>query len=120
MQRLNARHSIHAGILAVAVCVSSACVDPNVRDIVSPGNYCTVQIILVMKDRSGRPSGDVIGSLAEAAKVDLTFLRNAGTDSYVFSLGAVGSEDSCMHGVERLRTDSRLQSVEMDARRQGN
>jgi len=79
---------------------------------------CSLQIIVVMSPPgTQRPAASVVASLARSAKVGLTFLRDAGTGSYVFRLQAQDGADACQRGLERLRTDPRILAADIDARR---
>lgn len=85
----------------------------------SASNRCSLQIIVVMNPPAPQPPAPtVVSSLARAARVQLTFVREAGTTSFVFLLSAAGSAQQCQRGLARLRTDARIQSVDIDARRQ--
>jgi hypothetical protein len=81
-------------------------------------NRCSLQIIVVMNPPAPQPPvPTVVASLARAARVQLTFVREAGSTSFVFLLSASGSAQQCQRGLTRLRTDARIQSVDIDARR---
>jgi hypothetical protein len=109
---------------AIAVaCIIAACTVAPAQAAATSGtqDHCSLQIILVMaRPGTERPSAPVVASLARKARVSLVFLRDAGTSSYVFRLSTGSGKDSCQRGIERLRSDSRVQSVDLDARRRGN
>lgn len=80
---------------------------------------CSLQIILVLQPPVlQRPPATLVAQLARAAGVTLAFVRDAGTGSHVFRLGARGDAAACERGLARLRADPRVESADVDRRRQ--
>jgi hypothetical protein len=79
---------------------------------------CDTRIIVTLNQAlDGAPNDAFVTDLAHAAKADLTFLRIAGPNLYVFSLTAAEADPSCRNALERLRQDPRIRSVDVDERR---
>lgn len=110
------RHRYKATAMALLLCALALAVRAGAA---AAPQRCTLQVILVMEPPAAqRPSEAVVAQLARAARVALSFVRDAGTGSYVFRLSARGGPDQCQKGLERLRSDGRVKSAEVDARRQ--
>lgn len=94
----------------------AATVDPA-----APSGRCALQIVLVLADaKPVRPAASVVRSLARAANVQLAFVRDAGTASFVYRLTAPGTVERCQRGLQRLRADPRVRAADVDSRRQAN
>ena len=87
----------------------------------APSRRCSLQIVLVLADaKPVRPAASVVRSLAHAANVQLDFIRDAGTASFLYRLTAAGSVERCQRGLQRLRADPRVRAADVDSRRQAN
>ena len=106
-------------VMAVIIWLGTTTSSPAAANATPPAsNHCYLQIIVTMNPPAPQPPAPtVVASLARAARVQLTFVREAGTTSFVFLLSASGSAQQCQRGLARLRTDSRIQSADIDARR---
>ncbi len=111
------RTSLTFGLLAPALLAACTHVTDN-RQSVARDDSCTTRVIVGFEQDLGpAPSTELISDVARAASVELTFVRAVGGGLYVFSLGAVDSDPSCGHALQRLRRDTRIRSVDVDVRR---
>jgi hypothetical protein len=79
---------------------------------------CEQRIIVSFQHDPGRaPDASFVTDLARATRVQLTFLRLAGPNLYVFSLSTSDPDPRCAAAIDRLRKDARIRSVDLDQQR---
>ena len=78
---------------------------------------CALQVIVSFAPGVHTPPEDgLMKDLSRVSGVNLVYLRSVNPELHLFSLSAVG--DDCGKAVERLRSDPRVRSVDVDQRRQ--
>ena len=79
---------------------------------------CEQRIIVSFRhDPGGAPDASFVTDLARATRVQLTFLRLAGPNLYVFSLSTTDPDPRCAAALDRVRKDARIRSVDLDEQR---
>lgn len=90
---------------------------PVVTPAASAGR-CTLQVIMSLTDADPvRPGAAAVTRLARASQVQLRFVREIQPHLYVYRLSANGGDVDCTRGLERLRRDVRVRSIDIDTRR---
>jgi hypothetical protein len=67
---------------------------------------------------TAEPDSELLGDIGRTNDVALEPLAAITDDLRVYSLKAAGPDDDCMAAIERLRSDERVRSIELDARRE--
>ena len=96
--------------LAIAAC-AQACAQPPQQPAVGD---CHSRVVVGFRAAA---DSDAIATLAASHALTLSIVNRLLPDLYVLDLGARGGDSACAAAVERLRTDARVRSVELDARR---
>jgi hypothetical protein len=82
---------------------------------------CSMQVIMSFSgDGATAPAAEVLESVARAATVQLRYLSDIGAGLYLYELSTAGGATDCNAGLQRLRKDMRVRSVDIDARRRAN
>ena len=99
--------------LAIAAC-AQACAQAPAQPPAAAGG-CSARVVVGFHAAT---DGDAIAALATSHALTLSIVNRLLPDLYVLDLGARGGDPACEAAVERLRADSRVRSVELDARRE--
>jgi hypothetical protein len=96
------------------VMVATACAQPrdDVAHDVSSG--CSVRVIAGL---ASTPDPALLADLSRASGARLELIRSMASGLYLLSLQAAGPDSDCMAAIERLRSDARVRSVDLDERR---
>jgi len=101
--------------LMVAACAAS---DASQKPGAAHDAACASQVIIVFAQaQAATPDPGLVAQIAQAASVQLSYVRTAGPGLYVFSMSAADADSSCKDALHRLRQDARVRSVDVDARR---
>lgn len=81
---------------------------------------CSLQVIVSFsQDVQSPPGATFVKDLSRAARVELNYVRSVTPSLHVFVLEAADADDpGCGRALGRLRSDPRVRSVDIDARRQ--
>jgi hypothetical protein len=96
------------------VMAAAACAQP--RDDVAHDvpSGCSVRVIAGL---AGTPDAAMLAELSRASGARLELIRSMTSGLYLLSLSAAGPDSDCMAAIERLRSDARVRSVDVDERR---
>ncbi len=115
---------ISVGIAACAGCAAAgpAHVSPETTMVQSSApqtSGCTARVIVGFAQAiQGEPDAALVKDIALAAHVNLSYVRSISPALHVFVLTSGEDSDSgCVGALARLRADSRVRSVDIDARR---
>ena len=82
---------------------------------------CTLRILVSFAESGVRtpPEPGLLQDISHTARVDLTYVRSLTPELHLFVLRAADSGDpDCERALGRLRSDPRVRSADIDARRQ--
>jgi len=106
------------GLLMLTACLGCA---GGAAPAAGSTQICGQRIIVSFRhDPGGAPDASFVTDLARATRVQLTFLRLAGPNLYVFSLSTTDPDPRCAAALDRLRKDARIRSVDLDERRRAH
>ena len=90
-----------------------ACAGPR------PPAGCSLRVIIAFsQDFQSAPDPAFVRDVARAARVELTYVRSITPALHVFTLAAAdGGEAGCEKALARLRSEPRVRSADIDARR---
>lgn len=94
--------------------VCAACNGPRSADVSADEARCTVRIIASFE---GTPDAALLESLSRASGAQLTLLNEMPAGLYLLELAANGPDEACSRALERLQSDERVRSADMDERR---
>ena len=94
--------------------ICAACNGPRSADLSAGETRCTVRIIASF-DRA--PDAALLESLSRASGAELALLNEMPAGLYLLELAASGPDDACSRALERLRSDERVRSADVDERR---
>jgi hypothetical protein len=94
-------------------CNAAACSQP--RSGAAAQAECSVQAIVALRED---PNPSLVADLGRVSGARLALVRTMTTNLHLFALTAPGGEADCIAAVERLRSDARVRSVDLDQRRQ--
>ena len=101
-------------VSALVVAGATACAQPREdlsRD--APAG-CSVSVIAAF---TSAPDAALLEDLSRAIGARLGLIRDMTSGLHLLSLQAAGPDSECMAAIERLRSDPRVRSVDLDARR---
>lgn len=82
---------------------------------------CTLRVIVSFAESGVRtpPDSALLQGISQAAGVQLTYVRSLTPELHVLVLRAADADDpECVRALGRLRSDPRVRSADIDARRQ--
>jgi hypothetical protein len=97
------------GSVAFVACAGHPVTDPE----------CGLRVIVAFsQDFQSAPDAAFVRDVARAARVELTYVRSITPALHVFTLAAANAGDpGCEQALARLRSEPRVRSVDIDARR---
>ena len=96
------------------VFVAAACAQPRDDLAHDAPSGCSVRVIAGL---ASAPDDALLADLSRASGARLELVRSMTSGLYLLSLQAAGPESECMAAIERLRSDARVRSVDLDERR---
>jgi hypothetical protein len=112
--------SLRQGVSLLLIgCSAAACVEQQGELVLpsAPRSVCSIRVIVGFE---GTPDAELIADVGRAADARLEVVGTLLPDLYVLALGADGLESACLAALERLRSDPRVRSADIDARRSGH
>lgn len=76
------------------------------------------RLLLTFAQPPAASGPELAASLGRSTQVELEFLEAVGPNVLVFTLKCAASDADCGQAIARLRSDSRLLSAELDAKRE--
>jgi hypothetical protein len=98
--------------LVLLSCATAACAQP--RGATAEATGCSVQAIVALQQA---PTPELVADLARASGARLELVRTMTSNLHLFSLAAPGAAAECAAAIERLRSDPRVRSVDVDQQR---
>jgi hypothetical protein len=99
---------------ALVAAVAAACAQPRDDLAHNVPSGCSVRVIVGL---AGAPDAGLLGDLSRASGARLELVRTMTSGLHLLSLEAAGPDSECMAAIEKLRSDARVRSVDLDTRR---
>ena len=93
---------------------AAACAQPRDDVAHDAPSGCSVRVIAGF---TSPPDAALLADLSRASGARLELIRDMTSGLHLLSLQAAGSDSECMAAIERLRSDTRVRSVDLDERR---
>jgi hypothetical protein len=94
--------------------VATACAQPRDDVTHDAPSGCSVRVIAGL---TSNPDAALLADLSRVSGARLELVRSMTSGLHLLSLQAAGPNAECMAAIERLRSDARVRSVDLDERR---
>ena len=93
---------------------AAACAQPRSEVAEAQASTCNLRVIVAL---DAAPDAALLADLSRVSGAHLELIRSMTSNLHLLALEAQGDDSECKAAMERLRSDPRVRSVDVDARR---